>query len=68
MSNFSHRLKELRLEKNLSIQSLAKELKVTDRAIQRWEKEERVPNADTIILIAKYFEVSTDFLLGIIDL
>lgn len=67
MSKLSIRLKELREEKGLSARQLAKALNVSDRAIQRWEKEERIPNAEAIISIAKYFEVTTDYLLGVDD-
>lgn len=67
MAKLSIRLKELREEKGLSARQLAKELNVSDRAIQRWEKEERVPNADMVILIAQFFEVSADYLLGLED-
>ncbi|MBQ5929696.1 MAG: helix-turn-helix transcriptional regulator, partial [Clostridia bacterium] len=34
---FAERLKELRLEKNLSLKELAKEIGVSDIAISRWE-------------------------------
>lgn len=48
----------------MSARALAKALKVSDRAIQRWEKEERIPNADAVVMIAQFFEVTTDYLLG----
>lgn len=67
MSKLSVRLKELREEKGLSARQLAKALKVSDRAVQRWEKEEHIPNADAVILIARYFEVTSDYLLGLED-
>jgi len=67
MSKLAIRLKELREENALSARALAKELNLSDRAIQRWEKEERIPNADNIILLAKYFNVSADYLLGLED-
>ena len=67
MSKLAIRLKELREENELSARALAKELNLSDRAIQRWEKEERIPNADNIILISKYFTVSADYLLGLED-
>lgn len=67
MSKLAIRLRELREEKGLSARELARALNVSDRAIQRWEKEERIPNADAVVMIAKYFEVSTDYLLGTED-
>ena len=67
MNKFSERLRELRLEKGLSQAELSKELgvKVTQPAIAFWELNKRVPNADVIILFAKYFNVSCDYLLGL---
>ena len=60
-------MKELRLEKGLSIKELSNAFGVTVRAVQRWETGENVPSVDTIIDIAKHFEVSTDYLLGVED-
>ena len=66
-NQFPQRLKELREEKGLSIKTLAKELGVSDIAIGRWEKGLRTPNIDTLILVANYFNVSADYLLGLKD-
>ena len=67
MSKLSIRIKELREEKSVSVKEMAKDLYVSGRTIQRWEKEERIPNADTVIMLAKYFKVSSDYLLGLED-
>ncbi|MCL2061435.1 MAG: helix-turn-helix domain-containing protein [Firmicutes bacterium] len=67
MSAISTRIKELREEKGLSARQLAKLLNISGRAVHRWEKEERVPNADSIILLAKFFEVTAGYLLGLED-
>lgn len=66
-NQFPQRLKELREEKGLSIKTLAKELGVSDIAIGRWEKGLRTPNIDALILVANYFNVSADYLLGLKD-
>lgn len=65
--NISIRLKELRIENGLSQQKLAKEINVTQKAIDFWEKGINEPKASYIIKLAKYFNVSTDYLLGIED-
>lgn len=67
MSKFPQRLKELREEKGLTIKMLAKDLGVSDIAIGRWEKGLRTPNIDSLILVANYFNVSADYLLGLKD-
>lgn len=65
MIKFQERLKELRNEKELSQQELAKELKVSQRSISSWETGFRQPDYETLRLIAEYFDVTTDYLLGI---
>ncbi len=63
--NISIRLKELRIENGLSQQKLAKEINVTQKAIDFWEKGINEPKASYIIKLAKYFKVTTDYLLGV---
>ena len=65
MANFSERLKELRLEKGLSQTAVANATGLSQNAIAQWENENRVPNANAVILLAKFFVVSTDYLLGV---
>ena len=63
--DFKERLKELRSEKNISQQNLAKAIGVTQKAIDFWEKGINEPKATYIISLAKYFKVTTDYLLGL---
>ncbi len=65
MKKFTERLKELRMEKGLSQESLSKELGVGRSSITYWEKGLRVPSAEAIIILAKFFGVSSDYLLGL---
>ena len=58
------RLKELRMDCGISQQKLAKEIGVTQKAIDFWEKGINEPKASYIVKLAKYCGVSTDFLLG----
>ncbi len=67
MKEFAQRIKELRLEHNLSLKQLGNILGVSDIAISRWENLKRVPNIITLVQIAKYFNVTTDYLLGLED-
>ena len=67
MEKFSERLKELRQENGLSQIQLAKETGISKSAIGFWETGERVPSALAIITLAKYFNVSADYLLGLED-
>lgn len=64
---FGDRLKELRKEKSISQQYLAIQVGVSQKAIDFWERSINEPKASYIIKLSKYFEVSTDYLLGLID-
>lgn len=65
MTAFSENLKELRRERGISQAALAKEIGVSQKAIDFWEKCINEPKASYIILLCKYFLVTSDFLLGL---
>ncbi|MDE7083372.1 MAG: helix-turn-helix domain-containing protein [Clostridia bacterium] len=67
MEKFFERLKELRQEKGLSQTQLAKETGISKSAIGFWETGDRIPNAQAVVVLAKYFGVSADYLLGLED-
>jgi transcriptional regulator with XRE-family HTH domain len=63
--NFASRLKFLREELNLRQEDLAKILNISRQSISNYEKGLRFPNDEDLIRkIAKYFNVSIDYLLG----
>ena len=62
-----NRILELRKERNLSQAQLAKEIGVNARAISYWEQEVNEPKASYIYELAKFFGVSSDYLLGLED-
>ena len=59
-----NRLKFLREEKGLFQSDIAKILGVSVAAIGFYENEKRDTSPETIIKLAEYFNVSTDYLLG----
>lgn len=61
---FANNLKCLRIEKGLTQPELAAELGVSRGMISFWENGKYEPTATNIINIAKFFEISTDELLG----
>lgn len=67
MNKFAERLKELRIENNLTTIQLSKELGVGDSTISRWENGLRVPSIDHLYNIAIFFKVSADYLIGLED-
>lgn len=62
------RLKELREQRRLNQEGLALELNVSQSTISAYEIGERVPDLETSIAIAKFFDVSLDYLAGLSDL
>lgn len=61
---YNNRLKELREEKDMNQAELGQVFNLSQIAISQYERQTRnIPN-DLIIEIAKYFDVSTDYLLG----
>lgn len=67
MKDFATRLKELRIEKELSQVQLAKETGLSRSVIGYWESGKKHPTSTAIIILAKYFGVTTDYLLGVSD-
>lgn len=67
MDTFSQRLRELRLDKKMSMKQLAKEINTTDAAISNWENGVNEPKISYVISIAKFFGVTSDYLLGLED-
>lgn len=63
--NFTERFKELRTEKSLSTISLGKILNVNHSTIIRWENGSILPSIEHLYNIAKFFEVSADYLIGL---
>lgn len=61
------RIKELRLEKKMSLLELSKAISVDKHTIIYWEQEVNEPKASYIVRLAKFFCVSTDYLLGLED-
>lgn len=58
-------LKELRKEKGLTQTALADILCTTQDSISLWELGKSLPDIPTLIKIAEFFDVTSDYLLGI---
>lgn len=61
---FSYRLAELLKENNISKRALAQLIGVSAMSISDWSNGKVQPTAENIFIIADYFQVSTDYLLG----
>ena len=67
MKILAERLRLLRTEKKLSQVEFAKIIGLSTNGYQRYELDERDPVAPVIVEIAKYYNVSADYLLGLTD-
>lgn len=61
---FAEKLKELRSERKLSSDALGKVVGVSGSIILKWEKAQRSASIDSLALLADFFGVTTDYLLG----
>ena len=68
MSKLGDRIKELRLERNLSLREFADLCGTSKSAINMYEKGERRPKYETLEAIADAFNVDIDYLLGKSDI
>jgi transcriptional regulator with XRE-family HTH domain len=59
------RLKKLRKERNISQEELGKILDMTTSSIGHYEIDSKNPSYEILVKIAKYFAVTTDYLLGL---
>ena len=60
-------IRELRREMDCTQNKLADVLGVTQDSISLWENDKRIPDTQYIVEMAKFFDVTTDYLLGLTD-
>ncbi len=60
----NERFKKLRLQTGVTQKAIAEGIGVTSVSVQRFEYGTARPKLDTVIKIADFFDVSTDYLLG----
>ena len=65
MVDFGNTLITLRLKKNMTQAQLAQKLGLTKSVISAYETGLRLPSYDILIHIARIYNVSTDYLLGL---
>lgn len=65
---FGYKLRKLRNEKGISQQTLSNELQISKAALSYYENGQRVPDIDTLKKVAVFFNVSSDYLLGLSDI
>lgn len=64
MDVFCQRLQQLRKRKGLSQRALGELCGLSKSVIATYELDARMPSAQSLIALADFFNVSTDYLLG----
>lgn len=66
-SDFHARLESLRKDNNISYYKIAKDCHFDKSCISKWRSLKHIPNLEILELLADYFDVSLDYLLGRTD-
>ena len=61
------RMKDLREDRDLSQEDIAKVLQTTQEQISKYETGRQMMGIDKYVKLAKYYNVSLDYLTGLID-
>ncbi len=62
-----YRIKDLREDKDLSQAEVAKVIKTTQQHYSKIESGKSSINAEKLLLLAKFYNVSVDYILGLTD-
>ena len=63
MLHIGEKIDTLRAAKGWTQEDLAKKLKTTPSAVSRWKGGHIIPSAETLVQLAKLFDVTVDYLL-----
>lgn len=58
-------IRQLRQEQDVTQEQLAEALGITSRAVSQWENDRTAPDISQLPALANFFDVTTDFLLGV---
>lgn len=64
---FAKRIRDLREEQGYGVRELAKKMGISHASISNYENCKRTPDIETCKLFADFFNVTSDYLLGITD-
>jgi len=65
--NYYKRLKDIREDNDLTQEDIAQLLETTRQQVGKWENGTQMMGVDKYIKLAQYYNVSVDYLLGLID-
>ena len=61
---YGDRIRQLRIQNEYTQEELAERLSLTKQAVSQWERAVREPGFETLEMIADFFNVDTDYLIG----
>ena len=64
---YGQRIRELRIEKGLTQTQLAEQLGLTQKSVSKYELEQLDLSTELVVKISRFFDVSSDYLLGMSD-
>ncbi len=64
-TNYGTTMKELRLERGLTLRQVEQATGISNQNLSRWERNEVIPSVDACVLLAKFYCVSLEELLGV---
>jgi transcriptional regulator with XRE-family HTH domain len=62
------KLRSLREERKINQQKIAMDLQISQASVSKYEIGSAEPDIGTIVKLAEYFNVSTDYLLGVSEI
>ena len=62
---FAERLKSLRKDQSVPLEMISKQIGSSISSISDWENGKKLPLVDKLFKLAKFFNVSTDYLVGL---
>ena len=62
---FADRIKELRLDRGMTMAQVAKGIGVNNATISKWESGRIYPSVDSLFLIAYFFQVPAGYIIGL---
>lgn len=63
----AERIREIRQDYGLTQSQFGEKLSISQDTVSLWEKGKAYPNTEYVIAMCKKFNVSADYLLGIVD-
>ncbi len=67
MHYFGEKLRELRVQHNMSQKELAEKLGIVSGTVSAYEQDKKRPSLEVLVKICRIFSISSDYLLGLND-